>query len=213
MKNDIEIWKALPWFPGVEISTLGKARTLDRVVSSESGTYFTEGKVLKQYENTCGYLLVSIPIDGRWTMKYVHWLAAQTFIENNGNLPEANHKDCDRKNNNVDNLEWCTHKENIAYRDKCGHTAKNNAPKLPVFAINLATLEASQFPSQSEAGRALGVLQQNINAVINGRRKHTGGYWFTNADNKALETTRDKLGDIVASKVEKLMKRKTNNIK
>lgn len=213
MKNDIEIWKALPWFPGVEISTFGKVRTLDRVVSSESGTYFTEGKVLKQYKSTDGYLLVSIPINGKWTMKVVHRLIAQAFIKNPNNLQEVNHKDCDRKNNNVDNLEWCTHKENIAYRDKCGHTAKNNAPKLPVFAINLATLEASQFPSQSEAGRALGVLQQNINAAINGRRKHTGGYWFTNADNKALETTRDKLGDIVASKVEKLMKRKTNNIK
>ena len=188
MKNDIEIWKALPGFPGVEISTLGKVRTLDRVVSSESGTYFTEGKVLKQYKSTDGYLLVSIPINGKWTMKVVHRLIAQAFIENPDNLQEVNHKDCDRKNNNVDNLEWCTHKENIAYRDKCGHTAKNNAPKSPVFAVNLTTLEVSRYQSQHEAGRALGVNQSSIFRVIKGKQKQVHGFWFLNDDGFDDET-------------------------
>jgi len=193
---ETEIWKSLSGVPGVEISTFGNVRTLDRLVSSESRTYFTEGKVLKQYENIDGYLLVSIPINGKWTMKLVHRLVAQTFITNSDNLPQVNHRDCNRANNNVDNLEWCTHKENIAYRDKCGHTAKNNAPKSPVYGINLATLEVSRFPSQNEAGRSLGLFQQNINAVINGRRKQTNGFWFTNADENADDVIKHKLNDI-----------------
>jgi len=185
---ETEIWKSLSGVPGVEISTFGNVRTLDRLVSSESRTYFTEGKVLKQYENTDGYLLVSIPINGKWTMKLVHRLVAQTFITNSDNLPQVNHRDCNRANNNVDNLEWCTHKENIAYRDKCGHTAKNNAPKSPVFAVNLTTLEVSRYQSQREAGRALGVNQSSIFRVIKGKQKQVHGFWFLNDDGFDDET-------------------------
>lgn len=132
-------------------------------------------------------------VNGKHVHKLVHRLVAQTFIQNKDNLPQVNHKDCDRTNNNVDNLEWCTRKENIAYRDKCGHTAKNNAPKLPVFAINLATLEVSRFPSRAEASRALKADQSSIGRVIKGIQKQAGGYWFTNEDDEAVTAVRDEL--------------------
>ena len=196
MGNQVEIWESLPECAGIEVSTLGNVRTLDKVTSSENRTWFNKGRVLKQYKNNGGYMQVKIKIDGKWTTKSVHQLVAQTFIQNPNNMLEVNHKDCDRTNNNAGNLNWCTHQENIAYRDKLGHTARNNASKSPVYAINLATFEVSRFRSQREASRELGVDQPNINAVIKGSRKQAGGYWFVNDDGNAVDVVKNNLHDI-----------------
>lgn len=196
MTSKTEIWQALPGVTGVEVSTFGRVRTLDRMISSENRTYSKKGRVLKQCDKGNGYFIVSIKVDGKQTSKLVHRLIAQTFIPNPDNLPEINHKDCDKTNNSVENLEWVTHEENIAYRDKLGHTAKNNAPKSPVFAIDLVTLEVSHFRSQNEAGRELGVFQQHINNVIKGKYKQTHGYWFVNDDGHAVDAVKSKLHDI-----------------
>jgi len=190
-----EIWKALPGVPGIEVSTFGNVRTMDRVISSEKYTRFQKGQVLKPCDAK-GYLLVGIKINGKLFKRGVHRLVAQTFILNPDNFPEVNHKDCNRKNNNVYNLEWCTRQENIAYRDKLGHTARNNAPKSPVFAVNLKTLEVLRFCSQREAGRELGINQCDVNAVLKGRQKTAHGFWFVNDDGHAIDVVKSKLHDI-----------------
>jgi len=181
MENKAEIWKAHPEYAGIEVSTLGRVRTLDKMVWNGRVTYFKKGRVLKQHDNGKGYLQVSVSIDGKRVTKKVHRLVAQTFTKNTNNLPQVNHKDCDRTNNAVSNLEWCTAKYNSQYRDKYG---LSNTESLghPVFAINLNTLEVSSYPSQSEASRALRVFQPNINNVIKGKAKHAGGYWFREDD-------------------------------
>lgn len=193
---ETEIWKALPGVPGIEVSTLGRVRTLDRLVSSEKYTRFTKGRVLKQYLNHGGYLQVGFHVNGKRVTKSVHRLVSQTFIPNTNNLPMVNHLDCDRTNNNISNLEWCSALYNSQYRDKCRHTAKNNAPKSPVFAINLTTLEVSQFRSQHEASRTLGFSQGNINGVIIGKTKKSHGYLFVNDDGNAVDIVKKKLHDI-----------------
>lgn len=178
---ETEIWRALPGGPGVEVSTFGKVRTLDRVTSNEDRTWFTKGRVLKQHDNGKGYLQVSVSIDGKWVTKKVHRLVAQTFIQNPNNWPEVNHKDNDRTNNRVENLEFCTHSYNMAYRDKYG---KSSAEVLgcPVYAVNLDTMEISKFESQRAAGRALGINQANITKVVKGTQKTAHGFWFVNDD-------------------------------
>lgn len=97
MENQVEIWKTLPGVTGVEVSTFGRVHTLDSLISSEKYTRFTKGRVLKQHDNHNGYMLVRIPVDGKWTTKRVHRLVAQTFIKNTDNLPQVNHLDCNRK--------------------------------------------------------------------------------------------------------------------
>lgn len=183
-----EVWKSLPGVPGIEVSTLGRVRTLGKVVSSENGTQFAKGRILKQYDTAAGYLLANIKIDGKWASKYVHRLVAQTFIPNPGNLPQVNHLDCDRTNNNVENLEFCTASYNSKYREEFG-----NALSKPVFAINLSTLEVSHFQSQKEASRVLGLQQSNINAVIKGRLKQTGGYLFVSDDGHSVDVVNHKI--------------------
>lgn len=74
-----------------------------------------------------------------------------------------------------------------------------------VIAIDIEDRKPLYFKSQHEAGRELGIANQNINKVLKGKRKTTGGYWFTNADSNAIEVTREKLGDTVAHKVKALM--------
>ena len=195
IKSESEIWRSLPGIPGVEVSTLGNVRTLDRVVSSESMTRFTKGRVLKQYDSGRGYLNVSIPIDGKFATKRVHRLVAQTFIPNPDNFLEVNHKNCIRDDNRVGNLEWCSHSYNQKYRAKYG-VPYTGAPGIPLCAVNLKTLEVSRFSSQHEASRALGANQSSINAVIKGKLNKTHGFWFTNADDNATDSIKRKLHDI-----------------
>ena len=196
-KSESEIWKALLGVPGVEVSTLGNVRTLDRLVSSENKTRFTKGRILKQFNNGHGYLHVCIPVDGKWTRKKVHRIVAQTFIANPDCLPEVNHKNCNRADNRASNLEWCTSKCNSQYREKFGKSRNH-----PVLAINLSTLEVSQFPSQIRASQVLGVSQGNIYSVIKGNRKQTGGYWFVNADKNYNTAIENKLHDIKDKQLE-----------
>ena len=191
MTSKSEIWKSHPEYAGIEVSTLGRVRTLDRVVSSEKYTRFFKGRILKPYGTGLGYMQVSIKADGKWTKKLVHRLVAQTFIPNHDNLPEINHKNGDRTNNNVSNLEWCSRSYNIQYREKFGEAAGR-----PVFAINLSTLKVSRFRSQIEASRVLGIFHQSINAVIKGNQKKAHGFWFVSDDGHALDVVKSKLHDV-----------------
>ena len=194
-KSKNEIWKELSGVPGVEVSTFGRVRTLDRVVSGGNGTRSLKGRILKQHNNKYGYPTVSIQINMKGATKTVHRLVAQAFIPNPNNLPQINHIDCDRTNNAVSNLEWCDGSYNQQYREKFG-ISNTEVQGYPLFAINLKTLEVLHFRSQGEAGRALGVSHQNITAVIKGRRKHTGGYWFVNDDGHSVDVVKSKLHDV-----------------
>jgi len=193
IKNEIEIWRSHPEIGIIEVSSLGRVRTLDRVVSSKgNGTRFQKGQVLKQFINSNGYMRVPIRIDGKQMHKFVHRLVAQTFIKNPDNLPEVNHLDCDRENNNVENLEFCTASYNRQYREKYG-ISQTEAAGHPLFAINLATREVSRFRSQHESSRVLRVLQPNVNAVIKGKQKKAHGYLFVNDDDNAADIIKRKL--------------------
>lgn len=110
-------------------------------------------------------------------------------------MPQVNHKDNDRTNNHVENLEFCDNSYNQKYREKHG-VSQTEAAGNHLFAINLATFEVLHFRSQHEASRALGVFQPNIIAVIKGRYKQTGGYWFVNDDDNADDAIKRKLQDI-----------------
>jgi len=192
-----EVWKSLPGVPGIEVSTLGRVRTLDKMVWNGRGTYPIKGRVLKQQKNNSGYLIVSIPVDGKWSKKLVHRMIAKAFIPNPEELPQVNHKDCNRTNNNVENLEFCTASYNNQYREKYG-VSRTEAVGHRLFTINLETLEILHFRSQGEAGRALGINQANISAVIKGKLKQAGGYYFKEDDGNGVEIDKDKLNDIMA---------------
>lgn len=193
---ETEIWKKHPYIEKLEVSTLGRVRTLDRVVPCRGNrTQFVKGRVLKQRDNGIGYLQTSFRMNRKLVTKSVHRLVSETFISNPDNLPQVNHKNCDRGDNRVSNLEWCDESYNQKYRNKHG-VSQTEAAGHPLFAVNLNTLKVSRFRSQHEAGRELGLFDQNIRAVIKGRRNSTGGFWFVNDDDKATDAINNKLHKI-----------------
>lgn len=195
MGNQVEIWKSYPYIAGIEVSTLGNVRTIDRVTSGEKRTRFTKGRILKQSYNR-GYLQVFFRANGKLVGKYVHRLIAEAFIPNTDNFPQVNHKNCIRDDNRVKNLEWCTASYNAKYREKHG-ISQTEINGHPLFAVNLSTFEVSRFRSQGEASRELGVNNPDINMVIKGRLNHAGGYYFKEDNGNGIEINRDELNNIV----------------
>ena len=84
-----------------QVSNLGRVKSL----KDRYGNY--REKILKYSKNNRGYLTVSLCKNSKVKLFTVHRLVAQAFIENSNNYPEVNHKDENKENNRVDNLEWC----------------------------------------------------------------------------------------------------------
>lgn len=105
-----EIWKEIKNFPDYMISSYGNVMSLNYRRTHKK-------HLLKQSTNNYGYKVVCLYNNKENKRISVHRLVAQTFIPNPNNKLEINHIDCNPSNNRVDNLEWCTHKENTDYRD------------------------------------------------------------------------------------------------
>lgn len=108
-----------------------KIKDVDYIVSSDGKVYSTNSngpsyyhKEISQRLNSDGYLQVNVGKTGSRTQYRVHRMVAQAFIPNPYGLPEVNHKDYDRTNNNVNNLEWSTHCDNIAHSAGTGHYSR-----------------------------------------------------------------------------------------
>lgn len=113
-------WKAIKGFRGVyQISRNGEVRSL----VGNNGKYKTP-RVLKLREDVNGYLRVSLFLNGKEKRYMVHRLVAGAFIEREEKLNIVNHKDSDRKNNSVENLEWCTQSQNILHGYRNGKACK-----------------------------------------------------------------------------------------
>lgn len=198
-----EIWKTYPPIKWVQFSNLGRVRTLDRLIESSDGKKrHIRGRVLSQYRTRNGYMQADVSVNGKTIHLSVHRGVTMCFLPNPLDLPEVNHCDCDRANNRLDNLEWCTPEYNRWYAEKYGNGRKGTAP---VFAVNLRTFEISWFPSRMEASRKLKCSDGHIYDVIKGRRNHTHDCWFTDADSNAIKAVRLKFGDSMADKITKLL--------
>ena len=116
----IEIWHPCSGFEThYEVSNLGNVRSIERMVHHHrGGLKKSPSKVLKQGKSKSGYLIVSFCVDAVKSNHTVHRLVARAFIPNESNKPQVNHKDGNKHNNQLDNLEWVTVSENglHAYR-------------------------------------------------------------------------------------------------
>lgn len=113
------IWRPLVGFEDLyEISNYGEVRSVAREFVyydsrwGQNTVRHTKAKLMKSYDSIGGYKFISLRKDGQYFQRYVHRLVAQTFISNPENKPEVNHKDGNKTNNCVDNLEWVTPHEN-----------------------------------------------------------------------------------------------------
>lgn len=160
-----EIWKDIEGYEGLyQVSNLGRVHSLYRNI------------ILKGFIDQDGYRLVTIYKNNTKSNKTIHRLVAQAFIPNPENKSHVNHIDEDKTNNRVDNLEWMTAKENINHGTHNERVSKTMS--IPIIATNLKTGESQEFYGSCECARQLGLYQQHISAVLNGKQKQIKGFTF-----------------------------------
>lgn len=113
----IEKFKPVKGYAGIyEISNLGRVKSLSRIVERKDGnTRVTEDRIILPFTTKAGYSQIVLCKDGVKKKHYIHRLVANAFIENPDKLPIINHKDENKLNNRVDNLEWCSAYYNLRY--------------------------------------------------------------------------------------------------
>lgn len=164
---------------------------------STSGVVYSyrTGNPLRTYKNKKGYEKVDLKINGKRIRNLsVHRLVAQTFIPNPFNFPQVNHKDENKLNNHVDNLEWCTNKYNSNYgsrteRIRNTHKGKKysksfkqklrecstTAKRVLCFTIDGKFIK--EYLSLHETSID-GFKFKSVSAVCHGRKKSLHGYIF-----------------------------------
>lgn len=157
----MEIWQRIENFNTYEISNKGRVRKGD--------------KLMKPY-NRKGYLHVKLSANGRAKEYKIHRLVAINFIDNKEDLPFVNHKDENKQNNNVDNLEWCDSQYNNTYGTRSERQA--DSMKTGVVMLDKDNNFIKEFRSINEASEDIGTLASNISNVLKGRQKYTKGFIF-----------------------------------
>ena len=160
-----EIWKDIEGYEGLyQVSNMGRVKSLGK-----GGTH-KQVHYLKQAKERCGYLFVALCKKGKVKQFKVHRLVAKAFIPNPNNLSQVNHKDEDKTNNRVDNLEWCDCIYNINY----GTAIKRRAKAITRKIICLST--GKTFTSAEAAADYYNIHISGIRMCCQGRRNIAGGF-------------------------------------
>lgn len=168
--TESEIWKDVAEYEGLyEVSNKGNIRGVAR---KDPLGRNRKGRMLKPGYTSRGYLQVALSKNGKSKTRTVHRLVAEAFIPNPNGLPQVNHRDEDKDNNNVENLEWCDPKYNINYGT--GSERASQARSKKVKATNIITGEVLTFNSAKEAEKK---GYHNVSAPCRGVY-HTGGHLY-----------------------------------
>lgn len=184
MQEVFEIWKDVPGYEGVyQASNKGNIRSVDRYIECRGTMRMQKGKMLKPYIGKFGYKQV-ILYNKKPKLFKVHRLVAMAFIPNPENLPQVNHKDEDKTNNNVENLEWCTCLYNLTYNDlHHRRNNMNNKKSKQVVQIKEGKVIAT-YPSINEAARVLKCDSGNIVRCCKREKKTAYGYQWKYAESE-----------------------------
>lgn len=181
-----EIWKDIKGFEGLyKVSNYGRIKSL----AKKKGWHFVKEKILKLSEDKDGYLRIMLSKKSKAKLFRVHRLVAETFLDKkdfksmpeenreliNLDYLEVNHKK-DKKNNNVDNLEWSTQNYNLHY----GNRNKKISISLgkPVLQYDKAGNKIAEYLSSQDAGRKLNLSATHISECCRKIKYHNthGGY-------------------------------------
>lgn len=171
-----EVWRDIPGWEGLyQVSSAGNVKTLARTkVGKGGGVWQVKEAILTPQKDAYGYYRVCLTKNGKSTYKRVHRLVAEAFIPNPDNLPQINHKDEEKLNNCVENLEWCDAKYNSNY----GTRLERVADKKSIWVIKLSTHNEILhfYRSAIDAERDTGIQSSNIIKCCKGKRKTSGGF-------------------------------------
>lgn len=181
----MEQWKQIIGIDGYDVSSHGRVRSSDRVLTEKKRTYFKKGRILKQTLINSGYLTVGVRVSCAVPKTFtVHKLVASAFIENKDEKPQVNHKNGVKTDNRVENLEWCTQSENNKHSyavlgrkpsnlgKRFGEAPASKAVAQYDLRLNLIRV----YSSAREAESVTGVNISSISCACNGRYKTAGRY-------------------------------------
>lgn len=165
-----EIWKRVV-LDGVtynkEVSNFGRFRSS------------VTGEIHAQTDNGAGYLSVGLASKSKYVegkRVYIHRLVATMFLNNPLSLPQVNHKDCDKSNNRVDNLEWCTRSDNILDAHAKGRMVKRTTEAaINVLTeqqvVELYTAVKRDGVGVSEQARRMNIPRTTASSILNKRSR------------------------------------------
>lgn len=172
-----EIWKDIAGYEGkYQVSNLGRVKSLHYNKTNKER--------LLTLGDFRGYLHVGLSKYSHKKRFYVHRLVANAFIENPYNFPQVNHKDENKHNNCVENLEWCSVEYNNRYGTKIERglkTSKNlnriNAPK-PILQFTTDGIFVKEYRSAVEAYNQTNIKRSQIVYCCKNRKSYetAGGY-------------------------------------
>lgn len=171
MEQRKEIWKDIPNYEGLyQVSNTGRIKSIPHSIKANKcgGTRVTEEHIKSVTTGWHGYVWVSLCKNGKQKTHSVHRIVANAFVENKNNLPCVNHKDGNKENNTVENLEWCTVHENQIHASKNGLLSKSKK----VICIETGVV----YQSSGEAERDTNICARNIRSACAGKYKTAGGY-------------------------------------
>lgn len=172
-----EIWKDIKEYKGFYmISNLGRVKSLERIIKGRYKPYKKKEVILKNILNSCGYYQVCLYKNGIQKIISIHRLLCIHFLENPNKYEYVNHIDCDTKNNELSNLEWCTPKQNFNHAIKMGNMNHNIYWK-KVKRICLKTGETKIYDFVNQTKKD-GFLPGCVSRCANGKaKKHKGYDW------------------------------------
>lgn len=171
-----EQWKDIPQYEGIyQVSDKGRVRSLDRVCKYKDGRVRIHvGRIIKQVIDACGYQTVMLSVNRKYKHFKTHRLVAIAFIPNPKNLPEVNHIDGVKTNNQRVNLEWVTSSQNKRHAAKIGltHPARNlsfcsgekhhNAKTMIVYKNGVEVKRYTPICTAQQDGFCLGTLWKQM---------------------------------------------------
>lgn len=160
-----EIWKDVEGYENLyQVSNLGRVKALG------NGICNSKEKILKAAKDAGGYLRIALSKYGKKKFYMVHRLVASAFIPNPYSLPQVNHRDEDKTNNTIQNLEWCSAKYNSNYGTRTQRISD-------FFSKSVICVETGKiYHSLMQIEREMGFSCSNLSNVCNGKRKTCGGF-------------------------------------
>ena len=171
-----ETWKPVVGYEGLyEVSDYGRVRSVPHEVPSRNGVRVSPGRMRNPFKNKTGYVIINLCKNGIIKNHTIHRLVAEAFLPNPDNLPQVNHKDENKLNNNLGNLEWCSVKYNNNYGTKNQRVSeKNRVSKCKQVAQIKDGIIIAIFPSTIAASHITD--PGHISSCALGKQPTAGGF-------------------------------------
>jgi hypothetical protein len=175
----IEKWKDIKGCEGIyQVSNLGRIKILYRELITPNGGMYKQHEKIKAIHKVAGYMQVALSINKKHTCFKVHRLVAAAFIPNTENKLTVNHKDGNKLNNSVDNLEWATQSEQLYHAHNTGLKIPHTGSRHQKSKLILNAQTGIFYDTATEAIYTQNIKKSTFQAMLSGRLKNKTNFIY-----------------------------------